>query len=110
MKENLFEMGTDLGDGWASDNKQKPSSPKSLEVKPPEKHQLYLAKEKRRGKVVTVVQPFYLEKAALQALLKTVKKRLGTGGTLKEDRLEFQGEVSEKLRQVLEAMGYRFRS
>ncbi len=110
MKKNLFEMGADLGDGWASDNKQKPSNKKCLEIKPPKKHQLYFAKEKRRGKVVTVVQPFHLEKATLQALLKQVKKKLGTGGTLKEDRLEFQGEVSEKLRQILEAMGYRFKS
>jgi translation initiation factor 1 len=109
MKKNLFEMGANLGDGWASDNKQKPEKKEKTEIKPPEKHRLYLSKEKRRGKVVTIVQPFHLAKSEFQALLKTLKKRLGTGGTLKEERMEFQGDISDKLRETLEAMHYRFR-
>lgn len=110
MKENLFEMGAKFGDGWSSDNKQENAEKVSHEVKAPEKHQLYLAKEKRRGKVVTIVKPFYLEKAALQALLKTLKKKLGTGGTIKEEGLEFQGDIPDLVRTQLEAMGYRFKS
>lgn len=114
MKKNLFEMGANFGadsdKGWSSDNKEKPSKITSTETKVPEKHQLYFAKEKRRGKVVTIVQPFYLEKAALQALLKTLKKKLGTGGTAKEHSLEFQGDISDILRQHIEALGYRFKS
>ncbi|UFH59389.1 translation initiation factor [Sulfurovum mangrovi] len=109
MKENLFEMGANFGDEWSSDNKEKPSKNKTTEVKPPEKHQLHFAKEKRRGKVVTIVKPFQLEKKALQALLKVLKKKLGTGGTIKEDTLEFQGEVAELLRTHLENLGYRFK-
>jgi translation initiation factor 1 len=109
MKKNLFEMGADLGDGWASDNKQKPEKKEKTEIKPPEKHRLYLSKEKRRGKVVTIVKPFHLAKTELQALLKMLKKRLGTGGTLKEDALEFQGDIPDKLQHALEEMHYRFR-
>ena len=108
-KENVFEMGANFGDDWSSDNKNKPSKKISTEIKPPEKHQLHFAKEKRRGKVVTIVQPFCLEKKALQALLKTLKKKLGCGGTLKEDSLEFQGDIPEQLRKHLEAMEYRFK-
>ena len=109
MKENLFEMGAKFEDEWSSDNKNKPSKNKSIEVKTPEKHQLHFAKEKRRGKVVTIVKPFHLEKKELQALLKTLKKKLGTGGTLKEESLEFQGEIEEILRGYLEGLGYRFK-
>ena len=109
MRENLFEMGANFNDEWTSDNKTKPSKTKSIEVKAPEKHQLHFAKEKRRGKVVTIVKPFHLEANDLKALLKTVKKKLGTGGTIKEDSLEFQGEVQESLRVQLEKLGYRFR-
>jgi translation initiation factor 1 len=109
MKENLFEMGADLGDGWESDNKKAPAKKEKTEIKPPQKHQLYLAKEKRRGKVVTIVKPFHLSKTELQALLKSLKKRLGTGGTLKEDALEFQGDIPDKLQNALEEMHYRFR-
>jgi len=102
-------MGADLGDGWNADNKTKPLKKEPVEIKPPEKHRLHLAKEKRRGKVVTIVKPFHLAKSELQALLKQLKKRLGTGGTAKENSLEFQGDISEQVRTALEEMQYRFR-
>ena len=109
MKKNLFEMGAKFDDGWSSDNKDKPTKKKSTEIKAPEKHQLHFAKEKRRGKVVTIVKPFYLSDSDLKALLKIIKKKLGTGGTIKEKSLEFQGEVQESLRTQLESLGYRFK-
>jgi len=108
--ENLFEMGADFSDDWSSDNKDKPTKSTSTEVKPPQKHQLHFAKEKRRGKVVTIVRPFYLAKSDLQALLKTLKKKLGTGGTVKENALEFQGDIPQKVRTHLEALAYRFKN
>ncbi len=101
-------MGADFGDDWSSDNKEKSSKKISTEIKAPNKHQLHFAKEKRRGKVVTIVKPFCLVKSDLQDLVKTLKKKLGTGGTVKEDSLEFQGDIPEKLRKHLEASGYRF--
>ncbi len=113
MKKNLFEMGANFGaeanKGWSSDNKDNPSKKVSTEIKVAEKHQLYFAKEKRRGKVVTIVKPFHLEKSTLQALVKTLKKKLGTGGTVKEDSLEFQGDIQNTLRTQLETLGYRFK-
>ena len=109
MKENLFEMGASFNDEWSSDNKEKPQKKKSTEIKVPEKHQLHFAKEKRRGKVVTIVQPFYLKESDLKALLKTLKKKLGTGGTMKEESLEFQGEIAKNLRTQLEILGYGFK-
>jgi len=109
MKKNLFEMGADFGDDWSSDNKQKPAKNVSTELKAPNKHQLHFAKEKRRGKVVTIVKPFYLAKSDLQTLVKTLKKKLGTGGTIKENGLEFQGDIPEPLRKHLETLGYRFK-
>jgi len=102
-------MGADFEDEWSSDNKDKPSKKPSTEIKAPEKHQLHFAKEKRRGKVVTIVKPFYLDKSSLQALLKTLKKKLGTGGTVKEDSLEFQGDIPDMLRKHIEGLGYRFK-
>jgi len=109
MKKNLFEMGANFRDDWSSDNKDKPSKQASIQIKEPAKHQLHFAKEKRRGKVVTIVRPFYLAKSDLQALLKTLKKKLGTGGTVKENSLEFQGDIPEPVRKHLEALGYGFK-
>ena len=110
MQNNLFEMGAHFEDTWVSDNKEKPHKKISTESKEPRQHRLHFAKEKRRGKIVTIVTPFYLEKSTLQALLKTLKKRLGTGGTVKEDSLEFQGDISRQLHLHLEGLGYRFKS
>ncbi len=102
-------MGADFGDSWQSDNKVNRKKEDSREIKAPEKHRLHFAKEKRRGKVVTIVKPFCLEKAELKKVLKQLKSKLGTGGTSKENSLEFQGELQEKLKTALEALGYRFR-
>ena len=109
MKKNLFEMGAHFEEGWSSDNKEKPK-PNTIEVKVPNQHQLHFAKEKRRGKVVTIVKPFHLEKSQLQELVKILKKKLGTGGTVKENTLEFQGDIPEQLRKQLEDLAYRFKN
>jgi translation initiation factor 1 len=109
MKKNLFEMGANFNDEWNSDNKESPKKKVSTELKAPEKHQLHFAKEKRRGKVVTIVKPLFLSTNDLKALLKTIKKKLGTGGTVKDNTLEFQGEVQENLRVQLEKLGYGFK-
>jgi len=106
MRENLFEMGANFSDNWSSDNKKKPSKEKIGEIKTPKEHKLYFSKEKRRGKVVTIVQPFFLDKKELQKLLKELKKSLGTGGTVKEKSLEFQGGVKESLKSQLEKLNY----
>ena len=112
-KENVFEMGANFGadsdKGWSSDNKNTPNKQTNTEIKEPNKHQLHFAKEKRRGKMVTIVKPFCLEKKDLQTLLKTLKKKLGCGGTLKEDSLEFQGDIPEQVRKHLEVLEYRFK-
>ncbi len=112
MKENLFEMGADFSDGWESDNKKKNNATKTShckEILSPEKHQLHFSKEKRRGKVVTIVKPFCLKSNELKNLLKTIKKKLGTGGTVKDNTLEFQGELQTPLRTTLETLNYRFK-
>ncbi len=111
MKKNLFEMGTNFKDDWSSDNKKikKNKDFSKKESLPPSKHQLHFAKEKRRGKVVTIVKPFYIEKKELQALLKILKKKLGTGGAIKENSMEFQGDIPDKLHNLLSEKKYRFK-
>ena len=111
MRKNLFEMGADWDKGWSSDNKNTEVSPskRNAEILPPEKHRLYCTREKRRGKIVTLIQPFALEKSVQQTLLKDLKKKLGTGGTAKENTLEIQGDLTNLIERELSQMGYRFR-
>lgn len=109
MKKNLFEMGANFDDSWSSDNKTKANNSSKAEIKTPKEHRLHFAKEKRRGKSVTIVKPFFLEPKELSELSKKLKKMLGVGGTSKDDTLEFQGEVQAKLKEELSKLGFSFK-
>ena len=109
MKKNLFEMGAQWEDSWSADNRENHPTTAQPKILTPKQHRLTLAREKRRGKVVTVVHPFHLDPKTLQSLLKELKKNLGTGGAVKEDHLELQGEVASALQTALEKKGYRFK-
>lgn len=103
-----FQIGADLGESsWDVVSEKREST--IHEALLPQKHQLVFHKEKRRGKVVTLVGPFSLEKEQLKALLKQLKKKLGCGGTINEDFLEFQGDIQTKLKEQLESLNYRFK-
>jgi translation initiation factor 1 len=106
-KLDLF-IGADIDNGWAE--VQSPRKSKiSHEIQEPGKHFLVFQKEKRRGKTVTLVGEFHRPKEEQTALLKTLKKKLGCGGSLKDGWMEFQGELKEKLRPLLNAEGFRFK-
>jgi len=108
MKKQLFEMGAKFEDNWSSDNKTKPQKVKK-EIKSINQHLLHIAKEKRRGKTVTIIKPFYLEEKAFKTLLKELKSKLGSGGTIKQNSLELQGEVSQKAKELLIQKGFKFK-
>ena len=59
-KLNLF-IGADIDDSWAQ--VQTPRKSQIVdEIQEPQKHFLHFAKEKRRGKTVTLVGEFFLSK------------------------------------------------
>lgn len=80
------------------------------ELKEPNKHRLVLKMEKRRGKPVSVVGPFFLSKERMTLVCSNVKKRLGSGGTCKDEWMEFQGECREKLKLFLQDEGFLFKA
>lgn len=61
----------------------------------------------RKGKGVTTLSGIALPEAELKHLAKTLKKRCGTGGSVKEGVIEIQGDQREILKQELSALGYR---
>ncbi|MBA1432823.1 MAG: translation initiation factor [Epsilonproteobacteria bacterium] len=107
-KLDLF-IGADFDDGWAELQSPRKTQIAS-EILEPKKHTLHFAKEKRRGKVVTLVGPFHLSKESATTLLKKLKKQLGCGGSFKEGFMEFQGEPKTKLRELLSQEGFRFKN
>jgi translation initiation factor 1 len=61
----------------------------------------------RRGKGVTTVSDVPLEEAGLLDLAATLKQRCGTGGTVKDGRIEIQGDQRERIVASLEKLGYK---
>jgi predicted translation initiation factor SUI1 len=61
----------------------------------------------RRGKGVTIISDLPLKEHGLTELAATLKQQLGTGGTIKDGRIEIQGDHRERIIVTLEGMGYR---
>jgi translation initiation factor 1 len=76
----------------------------------PSAHRLVFQKEKRKGKVVTLVGPFSLSEEDAQKTLSTLKKSLACGGAYKEGWMEFQGDIAPKVREALEKLSFKFKN
>ncbi|WP_048305866.1 translation initiation factor Sui1 [Halomonas sp. PR-M31] len=60
----------------------------------------------RKGKGVTTISGVPLTQAELKTLAKELKKRCGTGGAVKDDVIEIQGDHRQTLKEALETRGY----
>ncbi len=60
----------------------------------------------RRGKGVTTVFDLPLDDDGVRELAALLKQRCGTGGTVKDGRIEIQGDQRERIVAELEKLGY----
>ncbi len=63
--------------------------------------------EKRRGKVVTVLEGYTGAAADFKQLTRELKQRLGVGGSSKNDVIILQGDYREEIMEILREMGFR---
>lgn len=68
---------------------------------------VHRSKKGRRGKTVSVIEGILSPAAGKKALLKHLKSKLGTGGAIRGDDLEIQGEQREQIVKLLNELGYR---
>ena len=63
----------------------------------------------RGGKTVVVVKDFatHLPQTVIDGVAKRLRSACGCGGTVKEKRIELQGDNVAKIRAVLEAEGFQ---
>jgi translation initiation factor 1 len=66
-----------------------------------------LERKGRGGKSVTLIEGLQISAKDREALLKQLKARLGTGGSLKKDVLEIQGDHRDTVIALLQEMGYK---
>lgn len=72
---------------------------------PQHKHPIKVIKEKRRGSCVTLILHLPQQAAQLKQLCSTLKQRLGCGGSVKEERIELQGDQIELVKAYLTEIG-----
>ena len=66
-----------------------------------------LDRKGRGGKSVTLIEGIQMPGKDREALLKQLKARLGTGGALKNDVIEIQGDHCDVIIAMLQGMGYK---
>lgn len=102
-----LNIGASFEDEWKEVSGKKILTKKELVE--PAKHFLFFKFEKRKGKPVTLIGPFQIKKDEAIALLKKIKKSLGSGGSYKDEFMEFQGDCKERLRELFSKEGFRFK-
>ena len=62
---------------------------------------LKLYTKARKGKVVTVASGFNLSQVEIKSVMKQLKKKCSTGGTIKNGSIELQGNFIESVKSEL---------
>lgn len=94
------------------DNNEQPEVPRATE-KEIQKHTglLHIAIEKkgRGGKTATIIYGFNGDDEELQRLAKTLRQRLGTGGSARSGEILLQGNRKDDVIKLLDELGYKIR-
>lgn len=61
----------------------------------------------RKGKTVTVISGLPLKADELSQMASNLKRLCGSGGAIKEGKIELQGDHREKIAAELKSLGYR---
>jgi len=61
----------------------------------------------RKGKGVTLITGVPLDDEGLKQLAKSLKQKCGSGGSLKDDVIEIQGDHRDVLEKELNVLGYK---
>lgn len=63
--------------------------------------------KRRYGKWMTIVSGFDPHAEDIKELAKTLKRKTATGGTVKGEKIELQGDQRDRVKKVLEEMGFK---
>lgn len=67
---------------------------------------VYLERKGRGGKTVSVIKGVMSPPHGKEALVKLLKTKLGTGGAVKDEELEIQGDQRDQIVALLNELGY----
>ena len=67
---------------------------------------LRIEKKGRRGKIVTIIEGFTGRPDRIEELAREIKIKCGTGGTLKNNSIEIQGDFRKRISEFLTENGF----
>ncbi len=70
---------------------------------------IQLDRKGRGGKTVTTITGLVHSETEFKALLRQLKAQCGTGGTLRDQTLEIQGDHRAPIGQFLQGLGYKIK-
>ncbi len=79
-------------------------------ILPKNQHQLVFSLEKRNGKPVTIIGKFQIADEKRKEILKLLKTKLACGGSIKDEYIEIQGDLKDKIRIILVDNGWKFKN
>ncbi len=96
---------SEFGSASSSTN---PALQRAVPDLPPNQQDLRVqaSRKGRGGKTVTIITGLQHSPDKLKDLAKKLKAQCGTGGTVKDDTIEIQGDHAQKLVEVLTSLGY----
>lgn len=72
-----------------------------------EQQKIIISVDKRRyGKMMTIVEGINPHELDIDSLITKLKKKCASGGTIKDGRIELQGDHRSKVKETLESMGF----
>ncbi|HPR58423.1 MAG TPA: translation initiation factor [Bacteroidales bacterium] len=78
------------------------------EIAPQEQNlRVWIDRKQRKGKAVTLITGFAGSDDAMNELARMLKTKCGTGGSAKDGEIIIQGEMREKVLEILKSLGYR---
>ena len=100
-----------VGKGWELLPAHRGGGPprKRAASKAPSDQTIRVREERRKDKQVTVARGFELLEDDLKQLAKTLKAKVASGGTAKDDAIELQGRHKDKVADLLREAGYQVR-
>lgn len=76
-------------------------------TQPTKKPLLRVEKDKRRGKIATLITGYEEQTEEVETLAKTLKQKLAVGGSTRDGEILLQGDVREKVANLLADLGYK---
>jgi len=108
-KKTLNDLSQLASFAYSTNPDYRPEEDEPVENLPPEQQYLeaHFSKKGRGGKVVTVIKGFEGSEEQLKKLGKSIKNKLGVGGSVKNGEIIIQGNNRDKVVSFLTEQGFK---